>query len=146
MLARYCSYLGRKREGSETVVVEIRKSPCEVPVCLKIWVRGVSMAIRDAVSIVTLAPPVNFFDARWVRTRRPVGRTREVTWVKCVCERGLQLVAKWCQGDDRQTDIHTHRTKGFSGFHSTRWRPQLSLPYSALLLGRAKWVVPGRYR
>jgi hypothetical protein len=65
MLARYCSYLGGKREGSEAVVVGIRKIPCEVPVCLKVWVWGVSMAITDAVPIVTLAPPVNFFDARW---------------------------------------------------------------------------------
>ena len=42
-----------------------------------------------------------------------MGRAREVAGVKCVCERGLQLLAKWCQGDDRQTDRHTKQRRDF---------------------------------
>ena len=62
-----------------------------------------------------------------------MGRAREVAGVKCVCERGLQLLAKWCQGDDRQTDRHTHKTtKGFPDFTEQDGGPN-SLLCSALL-------------
>ncbi len=36
---------------------------------------GFSMAITDAVSIVTLAPPANFFDARWVTDEATCGES-----------------------------------------------------------------------